>query len=137
MQAAVNRLPGAQRRRRADNPGAKPHIATADDTGLLDALPIAAAIIEQNGENITASLPDDMTPADITNEIADALFAQKKRGPVALGNDSETGLPVYSMIGPFGRPALRQPLRRGFHVRVPLAAAVPRSLARCRLDGGR
>src|SRR4051812_20455356 len=49
MQAAANRLPGAQRRRRADNTGAKPHIATADDTGLLDALPIAAAIIERNG----------------------------------------------------------------------------------------
>jgi DNA topoisomerase-1 len=43
-----------------------------------------------------------MTPADITNEIADALFAQKKRGPIALGMDPEAGLPVYSMIGPFG-----------------------------------
>ena len=48
MQAAANRLPGAQRRGRADNTGAKPHIATADDTGLLDALPIAAAIIERH-----------------------------------------------------------------------------------------
>ncbi|HZC37817.1 MAG TPA: EAL domain-containing protein [Sphingomicrobium sp.] len=47
MQAAVNRLPGARERRRANNSGAKPHIATADDTGLLDALPIAAAIIER------------------------------------------------------------------------------------------
>src|SRR4029077_15830226 len=37
-------------------------------------------ISEHNGESITASLPEDMTPADITNEIADALFAQKKRG---------------------------------------------------------
>ena len=43
-----------------------------------------------------------MTPADITNEIADALFAQKKRGPTSLGMDPEAGLPVYSMIGPFG-----------------------------------
>ena len=59
-------------------------------------------ITEENGENITASLPDDMTPADITNEIAEGLFAQKKRGPVSLGMDPEAGLPVYSMIGPFG-----------------------------------
>jgi DNA topoisomerase-1 len=59
-------------------------------------------IMQENGENITASLPDDMTPADITNEIAEALFAQKKRGPTTLGNDPETGLPIYSMIGPFG-----------------------------------
>lgn len=59
-------------------------------------------ITEQNGQNITASLPDDLTPADITNEIAETLFAQKKRGPTGLGMDTETGLPVYSMIGPFG-----------------------------------
>ncbi len=47
MQAAAHRLPRSERQRRTDNPGAKPHIATADDTGLLDALPIAAAIIER------------------------------------------------------------------------------------------
>jgi diguanylate cyclase (GGDEF)-like protein len=47
MQAAADRLPRGHKRRRADNPGAKPHIATADDTSLLDALPIAAAIIER------------------------------------------------------------------------------------------
>lgn len=59
-------------------------------------------IKEENGENLTASLPDDITPADITNEIADALLALKKQGPKALGMDPEQGLPVYSMIGPFG-----------------------------------
>jgi diguanylate cyclase (GGDEF)-like protein len=47
MQAAVNRPSAAQRPRRADNRNARPHIANADDTGLLDALPIAAAIIER------------------------------------------------------------------------------------------
>jgi diguanylate cyclase (GGDEF)-like protein len=47
MQAAAHRLPRGERQRRTDNPGAKPHIATADDTGLLDALPIAAAIVER------------------------------------------------------------------------------------------
>ena len=46
MQAAANRLPRSEGRRRADHLGAKPHIATADDTGLLDALPIAAAVVE-------------------------------------------------------------------------------------------
>jgi diguanylate cyclase (GGDEF)-like protein len=47
MQAAANRLSRQNRERRAENHGAKPHIATADDTGLLDALPIAAAIVER------------------------------------------------------------------------------------------
>src|SRR3954452_13596916 len=50
MQAAAKRLPIARGQRRADNNGGKPHLATADDTGLLDALPIAAAIIERDGE---------------------------------------------------------------------------------------
>src|SRR3954468_14791021 len=47
MQAAAGRLSGTGRGRRAHNPGAKPHLVVADDTGLLDALPIAAAIIER------------------------------------------------------------------------------------------
>src|SRR6185369_7775254 len=47
MQAAAHRLPAAGRHRRTENPSAKPHIATADDMGLLGALPIAAAIIER------------------------------------------------------------------------------------------
>lgn len=59
-------------------------------------------IKEQNGESITASLPEDVPPADITNEIAETLFAQKKMGPKTLGADPETGLAVFSLIGPFG-----------------------------------
>jgi diguanylate cyclase (GGDEF)-like protein len=47
MQAAASRPTGAERHRRADNLGTTPHLVTADDTGLLDALPIAAAIIDR------------------------------------------------------------------------------------------
>ena len=50
MQAAATRLPAAARHRRAENTSAKPHIATADDTGLLDALPIAAAIVRRTDD---------------------------------------------------------------------------------------
>ena len=46
MQAAANRLPCAPRRQRTEKMGAKPHFAVGDDLGLLDALPIAAAVIE-------------------------------------------------------------------------------------------
>ncbi|HEX6072097.1 MAG TPA: hypothetical protein VFY95_03720, partial [Sphingomicrobium sp.] len=46
MQAAANRAPAPGGERRADNPIVKPHLVTADDTGLLGALPIAAAIIQ-------------------------------------------------------------------------------------------
>jgi diguanylate cyclase (GGDEF)-like protein len=47
MQAAANRLPRPERQRRGDNSSVKPHIAIAADNGLLDALPIAAAVIER------------------------------------------------------------------------------------------
>ncbi len=47
MQVAEKRSGTASGQRRAKPTGAKPHLATADDTGLLDALPIAAAIIDQ------------------------------------------------------------------------------------------
>src|SRR5436305_2082686 len=52
MQAAAARPPNPGRQRRTDSPGAKPHLVTADDTGLLHALPIAAAIVElkKNGQ---------------------------------------------------------------------------------------
>ena len=45
MQAAVNRLPNVKIVRQGEKSRAKPHLATADDTALLGALPIAAAII--------------------------------------------------------------------------------------------
>ena len=48
MQAAANRPANAIRRRRVENMGATPHLAGADDIGLLDALPIAAAVIESS-----------------------------------------------------------------------------------------
>ena len=47
MQAAASLSPGVARHRRGQNPGANPHIANVDGIGLLDALPIAAAIIER------------------------------------------------------------------------------------------
>jgi diguanylate cyclase (GGDEF)-like protein len=47
MQVAEKRSRTASGQRRAKPKSAKPHLATADDTGLLDALPIAAAIIDQ------------------------------------------------------------------------------------------
>ena len=50
MPAAAARPTSAERRRRADNLSVKPQLAIADDAGLLDALPIAAAVVER-GKN--------------------------------------------------------------------------------------
>ena len=48
MQAAASRPAGAQRLRRTDRLNSTPQLAAADDLGLLNALPIAAAIIERH-----------------------------------------------------------------------------------------
>ena len=48
MQAAARRAGGAQKLHRSDRLKAIPHIAAADDAGLLAALPIAAAIFTLN-----------------------------------------------------------------------------------------
>lgn len=47
MQAAAARPAGIQRLRRSDSSNATPHLRAGDDTGLLEALPIAAAIFSQ------------------------------------------------------------------------------------------
>lgn len=57
---------------------------------------------QQNGEVITASLPDDVAPAELNNELVQKLIEQKRRGPQALGMHPEEGVPVYVLSGPFG-----------------------------------
>jgi diguanylate cyclase (GGDEF)-like protein len=53
MQAAATRPASVSKLRRADKMNATPHLAAADDIGLLNALPIAAAIIERkSGANL-------------------------------------------------------------------------------------
>src|SRR2546430_1147496 len=50
MQAAANRLPRVEGRRLGDNKGVKPHVATAEHAGLLNALPIAAAVVARQDD---------------------------------------------------------------------------------------
>ena len=57
---------------------------------------------ERDGQQVTASLPADMAPADVTNEIAEKLIELKQRGPQSLGTDPDTGLSIFLLVGPFG-----------------------------------
>ena len=57
---------------------------------------------QENGETVTASLPDDVAPAEVNNDLAIKLIELKKRGPQSLGMHPEEGLPVYVLSGPFG-----------------------------------
>tara|TARA_Y100001968_G_scaffold220967_1_gene203912 strand:- start:7544 stop:10234 length:2691 start_codon:yes stop_codon:yes gene_type:complete len=56
----------------------------------------------EDGKPITASIPEDTTPADLDEAKADMLFKQKSEGPESLGIDSETGENVYVLIGKYG-----------------------------------
>ncbi|RPI79431.1 MAG: DNA topoisomerase I, partial [Planctomycetaceae bacterium] len=56
---------------------------------------------EFNGESQTASVPADIAPAELTNEMAEELLKLKQQGPKSLGVHPD-GQPIYLMIGPFG-----------------------------------
>jgi len=53
-------------------------------------------------EGQSASIPEDVAPADFTIEQARSLVRAKVEGPRSLGVDPETKLPVYVLNGRFG-----------------------------------
>ncbi|HUG89333.1 MAG TPA: type I DNA topoisomerase [Planctomycetaceae bacterium] len=57
---------------------------------------------QTNGEKLTASIPDDIAPADLSNDVATDLLQKKREGPKPLGMHPTEGLPVYLLNGPFG-----------------------------------
>ena len=57
---------------------------------------------EEDGEPVTASIPDDVAPADLDNARAEQLIELKKAGPKSLGVHPEEGLQIYVLTGPFG-----------------------------------
>lgn len=50
----------------------------------------------------TASIPKDLTPADLDPERVEVLLRQKTEGPDVLGHHPETGEPIYLKIGSYG-----------------------------------
>ncbi|NCJ07462.1 type I DNA topoisomerase [Synechococcales cyanobacterium C] len=57
---------------------------------------------ENGSDPVKASLPKDMTPADLTPEQIEVLLKQKLEGPEKVGMHPETGEPIYLLIGPYG-----------------------------------
>src|SRR6188472_3256814 len=58
--------------------------------------------VGEGGPGRTASLPDEVAPADLTVEKAMELVRAKAEGPRTLGVDTATGLNVYVMNGRYG-----------------------------------
>ena len=62
-----------------------------------------AYIEASNGEEVVkASIPQDLTPADLDPAQVQLLLRQKTEGPDKVGFHPETGEPIYQMIGPYG-----------------------------------
>lgn len=57
---------------------------------------------EEDGEPVTASLPAEISPADVNEEMAQKLFLLKAQGPKSIGMHPEEGLPIFVLSGPFG-----------------------------------
>ncbi|MEM7795065.1 MAG: type I DNA topoisomerase, partial [Cyanobacteria bacterium P01_C01_bin.118] len=53
-------------------------------------------------ETVRASIPLDVSPADLNDEQVQVLLKQKTEGPEKLGLHPETGEPIYALIGPYG-----------------------------------
>ncbi len=57
---------------------------------------------DDNGETISVSLPNEIAPADVTDQLTLELIERKKLGPVSLGMHPEEGQAIYVKEGPFG-----------------------------------
>ncbi len=107
LQGFYNGKDGLEQQVKAREEGIDPRVAC---TIQLDKLSPAVRVgkfgpyLERsdNGETMTASLPDDISPADLSDQLAEELFHRKLQGPKSLGMHPETGLPIFVMNGPFG-----------------------------------
>jgi len=79
-------------------------------TVLLEGLPARVRIgrfgpfveREEGEGTVTASLPEGIAPADLSDEQVERLVRAKTEGPDVLGEDPETGKPVLMLEGRFG-----------------------------------
>lgn len=57
---------------------------------------------ENGEESVKASIPQDLTPADLDPQQVEVILRQKTEGPDKVGLHPETGEPIYMRIGPYG-----------------------------------
>ncbi len=53
-------------------------------------------------EDARASIPEGVAPGDLDAKVLHDLLEAQEKGPQSLGQDPETGLPIYVMLGRFG-----------------------------------
>ncbi len=58
--------------------------------------------IEEDGKPLRASLPSELAPGDLTDDMVQELIRTRVEGPPVLGEHPETKQPVYLMRGEYG-----------------------------------
>jgi DNA topoisomerase-1 len=58
--------------------------------------------IPQGEEIVTASIPADLTPADLSPEQVEILLKQKLEGPDQIGTHPDSNEPIYLLLGTYG-----------------------------------
>ncbi|HBL48622.1 MAG TPA: type I DNA topoisomerase, partial [Planctomycetaceae bacterium] len=81
-------------------------ICTLDLEGITSAVRVGRygpyVSNEADEDPVSASIPDNIAPADLTNELAEKLIRLKAEGPKSLGMHPEENTPIYKLHGPFG-----------------------------------
>ncbi len=103
----------------ASNPGLKPMVeqsaaALKKEAGgarrvMLDGVNAEIRIgrygpyveVIEDGTPLRASLPSDMAPGDLTDELVQELLRTRQEGPPVIGSDDD-GVPIYMMRGEYG-----------------------------------
>ena len=55
-----------------------------------------------NEEEVHASIPEEIAPADLSTEDAQSLIETQRAGPTPIGHDPDTDLPIYLLTGRYG-----------------------------------
>ena len=77
-------------------------------------------------ELIKATLPQDLTPADLDSDQAELLLKQKADGPESLGEDPATGEAIYLLFGQYGPYVQRGQALSLIHISSPRDATLSR-----------
>jgi DNA topoisomerase-1 len=57
--------------------------------------------VMEDGAPLRASLPNDMAPGDLTDDLVQELLRTRQEGPPVIGADDD-GVPIYMMRGEYG-----------------------------------
>ena len=80
----------------------------------------------ENGNEVHASIPEEIAPADLTEEDVAHILAIQRDGPEPIGTHPETGEPIYSLVGRYG-PYLQLGDKSEEHPK-PRRAAIPKEI---------